>query len=280
MVMNKLLMGGAIAAAALASSPALAGHPYAGIEIGGAAGRANDVDEHVRYTATQTPATPVQPVPEDGEADDIFAAKYKKGLDIDVLGGYDFGFFRVEAELGRKKLGIRKIDNDDGSEALIASLNSTLNRPSASPDPGAPGLSALNLDDFGFDGSMRVYSALINGLVDLDVTKRFSVYGGGGVGKSWVSALGDHDSASWAWQWIVGARYSINDRIDLGLKYRYFNSGIVTLQADEMAYAGNPNRIPVTGGGTVDQTVNAFLIPEIEGEFRTRSVLASLIYNF
>ena len=215
--MNKLLLGAAMAAAACVSSPALAGHPYAGIEVGGSAGRANDVDEHVRYTATQTPATPVQPVPEDGEADDIFAAKYKKGLDVDLLGGYDFGFFRVEAELSRKKLGIRKIDNDDGSEALIASLNSTLNRPSVSPDPGAPGFSALTLDDFSVGGSMRVYSALINGLVDVDVTKRFHLYGGGGVGQSWVSAVGDHDSASWAWQWIVGARYSVNERIDLGL---------------------------------------------------------------
>src|SRR4051812_39967406 len=32
----------------------------------------------------------------------IDTQKYKKGLDLDFVGGYDFGMFRVEGELGYK----------------------------------------------------------------------------------------------------------------------------------------------------------------------------------
>jgi hypothetical protein len=124
---------------------------------------------------------------------------------------------------------------------------------------------------------------MIDALVDLPVTKRATLYAGGGYGRSFAKALGDSDGA-WAWQYMVGARYKLSDRIDLGVKHRYFNSGIVRLRHDGIAYAGNPNRLTITppaGPATdIDQTTNVLLRPEIEGEFRTRSYMASLFYNF
>lgn len=266
------------------SAPAAAG-PYVGLEVGTAAGKANDVDEYVSWTTTQTPATPLAPAgPADGEADDVFNANYKRGSDLAVTGGYDFGRFRLEVELGRKSVGIQQLLPDDIGDSFLADFNAALNRPSAAPDPGAPGLPALGIRDFDLSGRMRVHSIMANALVDLGITDRLTAYGGGGLGRSQARALGDTDGAL-AWQYMLGARYAITPNIDLGLKYRFFNSGIIKVQQrDEQAFAGNPNRLSVasTGGApvTVDQTTSATLIPELEGEFRTRSWLATLNFNF
>src|SRR5204863_1835786 len=35
--------------------------------------------------------------------------KWKEGYDVDVIGGYDFGMFRVEGELGYKRSKIKRI---------------------------------------------------------------------------------------------------------------------------------------------------------------------------
>ena len=38
-------------------------------------------------------------------------AKLKTGYDVDVIGGYDFGMFRLEGELGYKHVKIKSIDS-------------------------------------------------------------------------------------------------------------------------------------------------------------------------
>jgi len=277
--MRKILLS-SLAAAALATPAAVqAGSPYVGIETGFSQPRSSDVDETVGFSATQTPTAPAAPAPPaGGEFDDTFAITYKKGYDVGLVGGYDFGFLRVEMELAQKSMKLGHLKSDDITDEYLATLNTVLNRPSASPDPGAPGLGALTMDDFELDGRMRLRSAMVNALVDWDVTKRFSIYGGGGYGFTWARSLGASDSAR-GWQWLAGVRYGLTDKFDLGLKYRYFNSGIMTLRSDPQLYAGNPDR-QVIAATTVDQTINATVVPEIEGEIRTRSFLASLIYNF
>ena len=276
----RIFLLSSIAAAALAAPAAAhAGSPYVGVEVGFSQPRTSDVDDHVSFSATQTPSTPAAPAPPaGGEFDDTFAIAYKKGYDVGLLGGYDFGLLRVEMELSQKSMKLDSLKSDDITEEYLATLNDALNRPSASPDPGAPGLGALDMGDFELDGRMRLRSAMVNALVDVDVTKRLSIYGGGGYGFTWARSLGTGDSAR-GWQWIAGVRYGLTDKFDLGLKYRYFNSGIMTLRSDPQLYTGNPNR-QVIGTTTVDQTVNATVMPEIEVEIRTRSLLASLIYNF
>ena len=87
-----------------------------------------------------------------------------------------------------------------------------------------------------------------------------------------------------AWQYILGARYKLSDHVELGIKHRYFNSGIVKVRHEGVGFDGNPDRLMVTppdGPATdIDRTTGVLLTPEIEGEFRTRSYMASLIYNF
>ena len=281
--MKKYVLAAAAAAAISAPATARDRSFYVGIEGGTLSGRDNDIDVFVDYTTVQNPATPLAPAgPADLEFDDVFRLNYEKGTDFAAIAGYDIGLFRLELELGHKRAGIRSVVPDENGAGFLASLNSVLNRPSATPDPGAPGLPALTAGDFDRDGHVSTLSAMVNGLVDIGIAHGFSVYGGAGYGRARIKALNDTGSA-WAWQKIFGARYAISPSIDLGLKYRYFASGAVSLDDKSRSYGGNPNRLSITppGGAAmdVDQTTNILVVPEFEGRFRSRSLLASLIFK-
>ena len=282
--MSRILLAGAAALAGAWPTPAAAGSPYVGIDAGLLVGRPNDIDEFADFTTRQMPAIPPGPAGlADQEFDDVFSVPYEEGYEVNILGGYDFGPIRVEVELGRKQAGLGDLTRDDIADSFIDTVNEELNRPSTASDPGAPGLPALSDRDFDLSGKLRVHSAMINGLLDISATDRITAYGGGGYGRSSVRALGDKDSAT-AWQYIIGVRYKLSDRVELGIKHRYFNSGVVRLRHDGVPYAGNPDRVTITPPNVpatdVDQTTNVLLRPEIEGRFRSRSFLASLIYTF
>ena len=264
--MKKYLL--AAVAALSVSSPALArdGAPYVGIEGGFLLPRDLDGDAMVDFTTG--PAVPAGPADFDGD----FDADLRRGWDVDVIAGYDFGGFRVEGELGWKRA---KREGFEPSASFIQALNVGLNRPSASPDPGAPGLAGLNIGDFeDLDGKMTVRSAMINLLADLGTDGGMGFYGGVGFGRAMGRALNDGDNA-WAWQGILGFRSAISENIDLGLKYRYFRTGRMNFVGGPVQFAGNTNRL-----GTVDQTSFATIMPEIGGRFQSHSLLASLIFNF
>src|SRR3546814_2100133 len=44
-----------------------------------------------------------------GSFDDLFRLKYDTGYDIDAIGGYDFGNFRLEGEVAHKHAGLDSI---------------------------------------------------------------------------------------------------------------------------------------------------------------------------
>lgn len=266
------------------SAEAQAAEPYVAVQGGMIRGKDNDVDELVDYRTTQMPAAPLVPsAEEDQEYDDVFSTNYGKGYDVGLIGGYDFGWFRLELELAHKRTGLRNIDPDDNADGFLTSLNAALNRPSEVPDPGAPGMAAATINDFDLDGHVSVNSAMVNAMLDIGVTKRLSAIWGYGVGRSWVRGLGDSDSA-WGWQRFYGLRYKVSDKVELGVKYRKHTSGIIKLQAAPRQLSGNPDRLTVPGptGGNiaVDRTTNAVVVQEIEGEFRTHSWSGSLFYNF
>jgi opacity protein-like surface antigen len=119
----------------------------------------------------------------------------------------------------------------------------------------------LTEGDLDLRGKTTTVSAMLNGLIDVGVTDGLALYGGGGYGRSWVRSVGDEDS-SWAWQWIVGVRFAVSEDVEIGLKQRYFNSGIVRLRHRPPTHAGN-----------------AAIMPEIEGEHRIRSMLLSLHFK-
>ena len=165
---------------------------------------------------------------------------YKIGFDADLIGGYDFGMFRAEAELGYKRLGI---EDFTVSGPLLGAIGGVDN------------------DDFDVDGHASVLSLMGNALLDVGADAGFGAYVGGGFGRARVKMLGDRDS-SWAWQGIAGIRTALSDQIDLGLKYRYFNSGKLEFSDDFLDAAGAPFTIAA------------------DGRLKTHSLLLSLIYNF
>ena len=285
--MRKILLATAATAATAAvlaiATPAAArdGSGYVGIEAGVLFPQDFDSDADVDFTTTQTPATPAGPAgPADTNFDNIFAIDFKTGYDIDLIAGYDFGMFKIEGELAHKRASVNDFEIDDTD---LAALNAALNRPSAAPDPGAPGLPALTANDVDLDGRVSVLSGMINGLIDFGADDGFGGYVGAGFGRARVKLFGESDSA-WAWQLIAGVKTAISPNIDIGLKYRYFRTGKLDFSEDDaFALAGNPNAVTVTTPGgpvVVNQTTNALINTDLEENFSSHSLLLSLVFNF
>ncbi|QIK78147.1 outer membrane beta-barrel protein [Sphingomonas piscis] len=260
--MKKFLLAAAATAALAAPAAARDGSPYVGIEGGLLLPRDVNGDAFVDNVRTVGAGADFS----DGGA---FEHNLKRGWDVDVIGGYDFGAFRLEGELGWKRAK-REGLNPDGS--FLGSLNTGLNRPSVAPDPGAPGLAAFTADDFDdVDGKVSVRSAMVNALVDFGADDGLSFYGGVGAGRAWAKALNDSDSA-WAFQGILGLRTAVSENIDLGLKYRYFRTGRMGFVGGPITLAGNPDSV---FGGTYSN-----ITPTLNDRFRSHSLLASLTFNF
>jgi outer membrane protein OmpA-like peptidoglycan-associated protein len=168
----------------------------------------------------------------------------KTGFDGDIVVGYDFGAFRLEAEGGYKRAGYSGL--------------TVLNSGFLPGDTTVPaGTVVQNQED------LAIWSGMLNGLVEFGSDDGFQIYGGGGVGIAnldlpvVVDGLGtviDDNATDFAWQLLAGARVAVTDNLDLGVKYRYFVANNFGLEAVD----GSP----------------------IEADFDSHSVLASLTYNF
>lgn len=177
-------------------------------------------------------------------------AGQKTGADVDAIAGYDFGVFRVEAELGYKRSRLRSVTP---SGFLLGDTNT------------AP-ISGVTSGDFRSGKHTSVFSGMIDALVDYDLKPGLRLYGGAGAGRARVKSLGDRDDA-WAFQLIAGASTAITPHIELGLKYRYFQTGHVH-------FDGNASfSDAATGSTSMSQFVE-------RGRFRSNSLLASIAYNF
>jgi opacity protein-like surface antigen len=178
-----------------------------------------------------------------------FVADYNKGVDLDVIGGYDFGRLRIEGEFGYKRARLSELR---ASNTLVAAINT------------AP-ISGVRSDSFAFGDRTTILSGMINALVDLKIAPETNIYGGGGGGLARLKTFNDRDSAV-AFQLIGGVSTAISQNFDLGLKYRYFRTD--KLRYDTAAsFSG-------AGGATSVSTFSN------EGRFRSHSLLASLIFSF
>ena len=250
-IRNSLLF----AALAASSSIAFAGTPYVGFDAGLAIARSNDVDETVTYlNSAGTPSS------ETIFYDDVYAVEYDKGYDVGLVAGYDLGWFRLEAEFAQKRVSLDRYEDDDITPQFLADVNERLLR------TGSGTAAPLTIADFQPSGSLRARSAMLNGILEANVTRKVTVSGGGGIGRSFVSGLGGKDQAL-AWQYMAGVRTKVADRMSVGVKYRYFNSGIVKLENGATSYAGGSS------------TVSADVKPDLEGKFRSRSLLLGLTYD-
>jgi OOP family OmpA-OmpF porin len=148
--------------------------------------------------------------------DEAISIHHNSGYDIDVIGGYDFGMVRAEAELAYKRNGLDSV----------------------TVDPAITGL-ALN-GPFELDGHASVLSGMVNVMFDFGDDDGWSAYVGPGIGMAKVKYhldvnddafdvdpddfdFVDDSDSGFAWQLIAGVRAAITPNLDLGLKYRYFN---------------------------------------------------------
>lgn len=228
--MRKLAVTLALATTAL-STPALARDNawYVGVE-GGAM-----IVEDIDYDLS-TPAGGTSTVDHD------------YGYDVGGFVGYDFGAFRVEAEVSYRS-------------ASLDSYRST----TAIPVYGAAGgLGSAAAGDYDAGGSTSALSFMGNAMLDFGEDDGVSGFVGAGAGIARVKAsdyrlnengsfLDDSDTV-FAWQAIAGIRAPLSENVDVSLKYRFFN-------------AEDVNLVDVTGRG-------------YDGRFRSHSILGGLTFNF
>src|SRR5437868_1500068 len=144
--MRKGLLLAAVAVAAVAS-PAAArdGSPYVGADLGILFPEAKDLNGSVDFTTNTTTRQDIGAAP-------IGRVRFKQGFDVDINGGYDFGMFRVEGELGYKHAKVKRYDFDS---TYLNAINA------GSGNNFAPG------NSLGFNSSTSVLSAMINAMVDV-----------------------------------------------------------------------------------------------------------------
>src|ERR1700754_1737313 len=200
--MKKYLLAAVAAAAVATPAAARDGSLYLGAEAGLLIPRDSNVDR--RFPGT--------------EWVDFLTIDHKLGFDGDVIGGYDFGFFRLEGEDAYKRAKHKHYEIDERAPGPFPGGGSQLVVPGAEIDA---------------DGRSSVLSGMINALVDVGSDDGPSFYAGGGVGVARVSQTIDRlgtqklhqkDTDPLAWQVILGARMPISPNIDAGLKYRYFSA--------------------------------------------------------
>jgi opacity protein-like surface antigen len=246
--MRTLLLAAAATVAIAAPAAAKDGSPYVGIEGGILFPQKQTVFGSVDFT---------DPTLTDISRTDVASVRYKKGYDLDLIGGYDFGMFRLEGELGYKRAKAKSLTVSD---AFITGLNA-----------GA-GTAFTTDTNFNIDDKASVFSAMVNGLVDFGGNGGVGGYLGAGAGYAKVKQFGS-SNGKFAWQLRAGVYTPISDNLDIGLKYRYFRAG----------KSSGSDAFPFTAGtGTCGTATcsggTAFF--DTDSRFTSHSLLASLVYNF
>jgi len=223
--MRKFVIGMAMASTALAS-PALArdGQWYVGVEAGPSI--VQDVDFDVN----------------DGL--DTNGVEADTGFDVGGFVGYDFGSFRLEAETSYRDFNIESF--------TAGTTGTTFNN------------TAVGTGTFPANGGIDSLAFMLNGMFDFGDDDGLQGFVGGGVGVARTSVeaiLGasgpatlDDSDTGLAWQVLAGIRAPLNDKWDIGLKYRLFTAEDVALT-------------DVTGR-------------TLEDSLRSHSLLGTLTYNF
>lgn len=223
--MRKLAIGMALASTALAS-PALARDDQWYVGVDGGAMIVEDLSLDI------------------GAIDDAASVDTKEGYDFGGVVGYDFGGFRLEAEVSYREADVDTFTS--GAPTINAGAGAAL-APAGSYQIG---------------GDANALSFMVNGLLDFGDDDGLQGFVGGGAGVARVdvgatfaapSYLDDSDTG-FAWQALAGIRAPLSDNWDVGLKYRFFNADKVNL---------------VSRFGQ-----------DVETRFRSHSIMGSLIYNF
>lgn len=249
--MHKYLLAAAAVAALASPAAARDGQPYVGVEGGLVFANHEDFDFYLGYPAGPAPGGTTVAY---GNND----VHFRPGVDLDVIAGYDFGMFRIEGELAWKSIHTRDFGVNDNN-VLLSDFAEFYGSTAAEfeTDFDADLETVLAIPDHA-----TIASLMVNGLVDFDAGG-LGFYAGVGAGRARVKMFDDRDSA-WALQGILGVRAPISERVDVGLKYRYFRTGNLNFDTTLLypeVYTGD-----TFGFGA-------------SGRISTHSLLGSLIFN-
>jgi len=223
-IMRKIALGLSVAASAIAA-PAMAHDGlYFGADVG--AVFANEYDADV------------------GTVADAITTESDPGFTGGALLGYDFGMIRTELEGSYQEFNASQY-----TSAVVG-----LPRGTSAPLTGTVG---------GF-GEHRLTSVMLNALLDFGGHDGIGFSIGAGAGHSWAgldlsstasaTPYIDDEAHDWAWQALAELRVPVNSRVDVGLKYKYFNTSTMNFTDSR--------------GRSTDI------------DFTTHSGMLSLIYNF
>jgi opacity protein-like surface antigen len=243
----KIILFSAVAGLALASPAGARDHsPYVGIEGGALFAKDMDID-NLHFLD-------VDGDNQDNVCDNCYTLDFKTGIDLDLVGGYDFGMVRAEAELGWKKASVDQFIYAESPQF---------------PQDG--------------EGHVSILSLMGNVLLEFGNEDGLSFYAGPGFGRvraklhdvGPVNSNASGKDSAWAWQLIAGARYSISPNVDFGLKYRYFRTGSLRFE-DVFDTAGETFNCATIPTAQIPCTFS----DDWRGRFKSHSVLATLTYNF
>ncbi len=223
--MRKFAIGLALASTALAS-PALARDDQWYVGVDGGVMIVEDLDLDI------------------GAVNNAATIDTDKGYDFGGVVGYDFGGFRLEAEVSYREADIDRFTS--GTPQIT----------------GGAGTGLAAGGSYAVAGDANALGFMVNGLLDFGDDDGLQGFVGGGVGVARVdvqTVLGapsflDDSDTGFAWQALAGVRAPLSDNWDVGLKYRFFNADNV---------------------GLVDR-----LGRDVDTRFRSHSIMGSLIYNF
>ncbi len=178
--MRRYLLAAAALAAIATPAAARDGSPYLGIEGGLLFPRDGDIEIDIEG---------------EDDFDTDTEIDYKRGRDLDIIGGYDFGGFRIEGEVAFKRTRADEIEIEGEDDLDVRELDN--------PRVKVRTLMLNALGDFGAGG--------------------FGVYAGAGIGRARLR-IGGAGDGTWAGQLIGGVRTAITPNIDAGLKYRFLRT--------------------------------------------------------
>lgn len=152
------------------------------------------------------------------------SVKASTAFEIGGVIGHQFNHVRIEAEVANK---------------TASNRNYTSAGFSAYPTATPPGFGIIPPGSYSsVTGRQNVLSVMANGMVDLGKTggAKFSLGGGLGVarvqdslGINGFGAVLRDSHTGFAWQLIAGARIPVGRKVELGVKYRFFNANHVDL---------------------------------------------------
>ena len=129
---------------------------------------------------------------------DYGTIEFKQGYAVGIAGGYNFGMFRVEGEIGYQKNDMDSRSDCSGGACVSGNIASS---------------------------DITALSFLINGYFDFVNSSRFTPYISGGIGMAnldyKITNWSDNDTV-FAYQVGAGVAFAINKHFTIDLKYRFF----------------------------------------------------------